>query len=52
MQQIKIGIPKALLYYRYSILWNNFFETLNCKIIESIDTNKQILELGKNYSID
>lgn len=52
MQQIKIGIPKALLYYRYNTLWKAFFENLNCKIIESIDTNKEILELGKKNSID
>ena len=52
MQQIKIGIPKAFLYYRHNILWNNFFKSLNCEIIESIDTNKNILELGKSYSID
>lgn len=52
MQQIIIGIPKALLYYRYNTLWKNFFENLNCKVITSIDTNKEILDIGKKYSID
>ena len=52
MQQIKVGVPKAFLYYRHHILWKTFFETLNCKVIESIDTNKEILDLGKKYSID
>ena len=52
MKKTKIGIPKALLYYRYSILWKTFFNNLNCEIITSGDTNKEILELGKKYSID
>ena len=52
MKKTKIGIPKALLYYRYSILWKTFFTNLNCEIITSGDTNKEILELGKKYSID
>jgi len=50
--KIKVGIPKAFLYYRYNILWKNFFEKLGCIVVESDDTNKEILELGKKYSID
>ena len=52
MQKIKIGIPKALLYYRYKTLWEVFFNKLNCKIIESIETNKEIMQNGLKYSID
>ena len=52
MDKIKIGIPKAFLYYRYSTLWKTFFEDLNCKIILSNDTTKETIELGKKYSID
>lgn len=47
-----IGIPKAFLYYRYHILWKNFFTNLGFKIITSEDTTKEIIELGKKYSID
>lgn len=52
MQKIRIGVPKALLYYRYKTLWNSFFTILNCEIIESIDTNKEIIKDGIKYSID
>ena len=47
-----IGIPKAFLYYRYNILWKNFFSNLGYKVVESEDTTKEIIELGKIYSID
>lgn len=47
-----IGIPKAFLYYRYHILWENFFSNLGYKIIISQNTTKEIIELGKKYSID
>ena len=52
MKKIKIGIPKAFLYYRYHILWEEFFKNLNCEIITSNDTTEKTLELGKKYSID
>ena len=51
-KKIKIGIPRSFLYYRYYILWKNFFEKLNCHIILSPETNKEILDLGNTYSID
>ena len=51
-KQIKIGIPKAFLYYRYSILWKKFFELLGIKVIISPETNKEIIERGKELSID
>ena len=52
MNKITIGIPKAFLYYRYHILWENFFKNLNCNIVVSNDTTKKTIELGKKYSID
>ena len=52
MEKIKIGIPKALLYYKYKDLWINFFENLNCEIIISPNTNKDILEIGKKFVLD
>lgn len=51
-KKIKVGIPRAFLYYRHSVLWKEFFEKLNCNIIISPETNKEIIELGKKYSID
>lgn len=52
MNKKTIGIPKAFLYYRYHILWENFFSNLGYKVVTSEDTTKEIIELGKNYSID
>lgn len=52
MEKKTIGIPRALLYYRYYNLWNNFFKFLGYKIIVSPQTTTKILELGKAYSID
>ncbi len=47
-----IGLPKALLYYRYHVLWENFFHRLGFKTVTSGETNKKILEDGIQYSID
>lgn len=47
-----IGIPKALLYYKYNRLWKNFFSYLDINTITSPNTNKEILEDGIKSSID
>ena len=52
MKKIKVGIPRALLYYRYGVLWKNFFENLGCNVILSPETNREIMELGVNNTID
>lgn len=52
MNDIKIGIPKALLYYKYGDLWCNFFNELGYTVVCSPDTNNEILEFGKNLSVD
>lgn len=49
---IKLGIPRALSYYRYYPLWNKFFSNLGLEIITSPRTNKLILELGIKSSVD
>lgn len=35
---MKIGLPKALLYYYYANLWKAFFNELKVEVIESNDT--------------
>lgn len=50
--KIKIGIPRALLYYKYNVLWESFFKVLNIDVIISPKTNNEILENGKKYSMD
>lgn len=52
MNKITIGIPKALLYYKYGELWTTFFEKLGCDIIVSPNTSKKILEDGIKFSMD
>lgn len=49
---MKIGIPKALLYFKYAQLWEDFFETLGVEYILSPDTNKDILSKGMSYAVD
>ncbi len=52
MAKIKIGMPKGLLWYKYHVLWENFFENLGCEIINSSVTNKEIVERGVRESVD
>ncbi len=47
-----IGLPRALLYYRYGVIWEAFFKIIGCKTITSPETNKQILNDGIRFSID
>jgi len=49
---MKVGIPKAFLYYRYRTLWETFFEALNIEVVLSPDTNREILNRGTMYAID
>lgn len=52
MNQLKIGIPKALLFYKYGDLWTAFFEELGCDIVISPNTNREILDYGNKFSVD
>ena len=52
MKKIKIGIPRAMLYYRYGVLWKTFFENLGLNVVLSPETNREILDLGINNTID
>lgn len=49
---MKIGIPRAFLYYRYRSLWEAFFESLGVEVVLSGPTNKAILTKGSMYAID
>ncbi len=41
-----IGIPRALLFYRYGHMWQAFFEALDIDILLSPPTGREILESG------
>lgn len=49
---MKIGIPRALLYYKYKYLWESFFDEMDIEYIVSPDTNKEIVRKGITYAID
>lgn len=50
--QKTIGIPRALLYYKYHTLWTTFLETLGFKLVVSSPSTKETLEKGRNYLVD
>lgn len=43
---IKIGIPRALLYYQYYPMWKTFFEELGAEVVVSPPTTQTILAEG------
>lgn len=47
-----VGIPRAFLYYRYRVLWENFFEGLGVEVITSGPTTRDTLRRGSMYAID
>ncbi len=47
-----IGLPRAFLYERYSVLWKTFFETLEMETLVSGKTNRALLDAGTQVSID
>lgn len=51
-QAITIGLPRALLYYRYGVLWRAFFRELGLNAVVSPPTDRDILERGTALAID
>lgn len=49
---IKVGIPRALLFYEFYPLWISFFEELGAEVIISEKTNKEILDGGVKSAVD
>ncbi len=47
-----IGIPRALLYHRYAVLWETFFSELGIDTVLSPRTNKAIQDAGESLAID
>jgi predicted nucleotide-binding protein (sugar kinase/HSP70/actin superfamily) len=48
---VKVGIPRALLYYYY-YLWKTFFEGLGAQVILSSPSTKGILTDGLRFAVD
>lgn len=49
---VKVGIPRALLFYEYCKLWISFFENLGAEVIVSEKTNKEIIDRGVKSTVD
>lgn len=49
---MKVGIPKAFIYYDYNIIFEEFFKELGVEVILSKDTNRDILNDGVKSAVD
>jgi len=49
---VKIGIPRALYFFKYGGIWEEFFKKLNCEVIISPPTNKEILTTGVSLAVE
>ena len=47
-----IGIPRALLYHRYGVLWETFLQELGIPYIVSDETNQSHIALGNAHTVD
>jgi len=48
---IKVGIPRALFYYRYYPMWQTFFGGLGAETVVSSATNKDIFTSGNSRAV-
>jgi len=48
---MRIGIPRALLYYRYFPLWRAFFQALGVEVVVSPPTTRATLEASVGYVV-
>ena len=49
---MKIGIPRALLYFNYYPFWKTFFEELNHETVLSSKTTNRVLDMGVKSCVD
>jgi predicted nucleotide-binding protein (sugar kinase/HSP70/actin superfamily) len=48
---MRIGIPQALLYYRYGKLWKRFFSMMGEDVVVSPETTDEMLSDGIRHSV-
>lgn len=51
-EDMRIGIPRSLLYHRYGVLWHEFLGRLGCELVVSPPTNLAIVEQGSRLAPD
>lgn len=49
---VRVGIPRALLYYNFYPFWKTFLTELGAEVIVSPPTNRHILSDGVKYAVD
>ncbi len=49
---LKVGIPRALLYYYYVPMWQTFFHELGAEVVLSSPSTKGILANGLKHAVD
>jgi len=49
---VRVGIPRALLYYHYYPGWEAFFRALGAEVVLSDETTKAILDRGVRDAVD
>lgn len=49
---MRIGIPRALLYYWYGHLWQKFWQECGCETVISKTTDQEIIAAGTRVAVD
>lgn len=49
---VRVGIPRALLYYYYYPMWKEFLQQLGAEVVVSDKTTKGILTKGVQHCVD
>jgi predicted nucleotide-binding protein (sugar kinase/HSP70/actin superfamily) len=49
---VKIGIPRALLYFWYGELWADFWHSCGCEPVISAPTDHNIIQAGSGVAVD
>ena len=48
----RVGIPRALLYHRYGVLWETLFAELGREVVLSRETDRALVAEGEALSVD
>ncbi len=51
-RKLRVGIPRSLLFYKFSDLWITFFEQLGAEVIVSPETTKKIKDVAVRLAPD
>ena len=49
---MKVGLPRAMHFYSYGLLWYTFLEQLGAQVVLSDLTNQKTLETGTKKMVD